>query len=225
MPIESIPNLKIIHKNNKIKQLLTKNLVKGTAVYGEKLIRMGNAEYRVWDPERSKLAAGIFKGLNELTLTKNSTILYLGAATGTTVSHLSDIVVDGFIFAVEFSPFVMYNLVLLAEKRKNILPILADANKPEQYYNISLASDLILQDVAQPNQVDIFLKNVKIFLKTNGQALLSVKARSIDVSSKPGKIFSEVKKELSEHFNEVKQYTLSPFEKDHALFYCKNFKR
>lgn len=223
MPLD-IPNLKIIEKNNRINQVLTKNLIPGESVYGEKLIKFNKIEYRVWDPKRSKLSAAIFKGLNTLNLKRDSTILYLGAATGTTVSHLSDIVDKGIIFAIEFSPFVLYNLVLLAEKRKNILPILADANKPDEYYNIALVSDLIFQDVAQPNQVEIFVKNARLFLNPEGEALLSVKSRSIDVSLKPGKVFHKVNKELSKYFKEIKQYNLEPFEKDHALFYCKGLK-
>ena len=224
MPIESLPNFKVIRKNNQIKEILTKNLTPGVTVYGEKLVRIGKSEYRVWDPKRSKLAAAVFKGLDNLNLNSNSTVLYLGAATGTTVSHISDIVTNGLIFAVEFSPFVTYNLVLLAEKRKNILPVFGDANKPEEYYNTVLASDFLFQDVAQPNQVEILLKNVRFFLKKNGEALLSVKARSIDISSKPHKIFSKVNKELSRCFDDVKQYILDPFEKDHSLFYCKKLK-
>jgi len=224
MSIESLPNFKVIRKNNQIKEILTKNLTPGVTVYGEKLVRIGKSEYRVWDPKRSKLAAAVFKGLDNLNLNSNSTVLYLGAATGTTVSHISDIVTNGLIFAVEFSPFVIYNLVLLAEKRKNILPVFSDANKPEEYYNTVLASDFLFQDVAQPNQVEILLKNVRFFLKKNGEALLSVKARSIDISSKPHKIFSKVNKELSRCFDDVKQYILDPFEKDHSLFYCKKLK-
>src|SRR5919199_4845942 len=74
------------------RQLATLNLVEGNSVYGEKLVRQKGIEYRVWDPYRSKLAGAIKKGLNNLPIKKSMRVLYLGASTGTTVSHVSDIV-------------------------------------------------------------------------------------------------------------------------------------
>ncbi len=138
-------------------------------------------EYREWDKERSKLCAAISKGCTNIGIRKGDTILYLGAATGTTVSHVSDIAGDeGFVFAVDFSSRVVRDLVYLSEKRKNIAPILADAKKPLDFaYRVS-AADIVYQDIAQPNQDEIFLKNCDLFLKKGGFSLLAVKSRSID---------------------------------------------
>ncbi len=49
-------------------------------------------EYRVWNPFRSKLAAAILGGVDQIYMPPGSKVLYLGAASGTTVSHVSDIV-------------------------------------------------------------------------------------------------------------------------------------
>ncbi len=121
-------------------------------VYGE---RIQNG-YRLWDPYRSKLAALILKGKGQaISLRVDSKILYLGAATGTTVSHLADIVSEGLVYAVEFSARSMRDLIGLCERRTNIIPILADAAKPEDYAPLLEPVDLIYQDVAQRNQAQI----------------------------------------------------------------------
>lgn len=78
--------------------LVTKNLVPGEAVYGEKRISIEGGvegtktEYRVWNPFRSKLAAGVLGGLDHIYIAPGKKVLYLGAASGTSVSHVADIV-------------------------------------------------------------------------------------------------------------------------------------
>jgi rRNA 2'-O-methyltransferase fibrillarin len=78
--------------------LVTKNLVPGESVYGEKRIAIEGTEadtkveYRVWNPFRSKLAAGVLNGLDEVYIAPGKKVLYLGAASGTSVSHVADIV-------------------------------------------------------------------------------------------------------------------------------------
>lgn len=49
-------------------------------------------EYRVWNPFRSKLAAAILGGVDKIYMPPGSKVLYLGAASGTTVSHVADVV-------------------------------------------------------------------------------------------------------------------------------------
>lgn len=213
-------SLKIIKKGKK-KAILTKNLVKGEKVYGERLYKIENIEYREWNPYRSKLAAAIIKKVRGININKDSLVLYLGAASGTTVSHISDIVTNGLIFSVEFSYKVIYNLVLLSYKRKNIIPIYEDANFPERYLNIVLPCDIVIQDIAQRNQVDIFLKNINYYLKKDGIAILFVKSRSIDVTKTPDEIFKKVRNELSKKLDIIDFSRLEPYEKDHAVFVCK----
>ena len=205
------------------KILYTQSLDPGFSVYGENLIRICNDEFREWNPNRSKLGAAIHKGMSQIGIKPDSLVLYLGAASGTTVSHVSDIIgKEGFVFAVEFSPIILRNLVFIAERRKNIAPIFADANHPDTYKDkVSKEVDVLFQDVSQRNQVEIFLKNCDAFLKKSGFGLLALKARSIDVTRKPKHIFNEVRVELEKSITVVDYRILEPFEKDHALFVCK----
>lgn len=203
-------------------RLYTENLSPGNSVYGERLAGDNGREYREWNPKRSKLAAALMKGCPNILLRKGQTILYLGSSTGTTVSHVSDIVgKDGFIFALDIAPRVMRDLVFLAEQRKNICPILADANRPDTFSGRIFPADIVYQDVAQRNQVEIFLKNLDLFVKEQGYGLLALKARSINVAAKPREIFQQVKQQLEKETTIVDMRILDPFERDHAFFICK----
>ena len=203
-------------------RIYTINLTPGKQVYGERLVKDGGVEYRDWDPRKSKLAATILRGSPNVGIRKGDVVLYLGAASGTTVSHVSDIVAkEGFVFALDFAPRVVRDLVFVAEERSNIAPLLADANKPETFTGKVSQADIVYQDIAQRNQLDIFLKNVNLFLKNGGYALLAVKARSIDVTKKPRAIFSEIKQRLEKEITIIDYRTLEPYEMDHCMFVCK----
>ena len=202
--------------------LYTKNLVPGQKVYNEKLVRQDKDEFRQWDPSKSKLAATILKGSTNIGIRKGSIVLYLGCSTGTTSSHVSDMIgKDGFLFGLDPAPRVLRDFVFLCEKRKNMTALLEDANHPEDYKDKICEVDIVFQDVAQRNQTEIFLKNCKKFLKKGGYALLAVKARSIDVTKKPKLIFSQVKGELEKEMTIIDYRTLDPFELDHCMFICK----
>jgi fibrillarin-like pre-rRNA processing protein len=213
----------IFEEKKKKRVIFTKNLVPGKQVYGEKLVREQGVEYREWNPFKSKPAAAIIKGMNQFGLKPGDKVLYLGAASGTTVSHFSDIVGEGgMIFALDFAPRVVRDLVSLCEIRKNIAPLLEDANKPESYKEkIIHPVDFLFQDIAQKNQAEIFMKNVEMFLKKGGYCHLAIKARSVDITKKPGAIFNEVKRFLRDKVEIVDYRELGPFEKDHAYFVCK----
>jgi len=189
---------------------------KGLRVYNEKLVKYKGKEFRSMNPYRSKLAAAILNGLT-IEIKTNSKILYLGAATGTTVSHISDIIMDGIVYSVESSPVAVKKLIQLSEKRKNIIPILGDANHPDRYSSIVTTVDLIYQDISQRNQAGIFISNVARYLKKNGNGILMVKARSIDVSLEPKKAYELVCSELKEWGLKIKEkIDLAPYEKDHT---------
>ncbi len=197
----------------------TKSLVPGKRVYGERIIRKGKEEWRVWDPTSSKLGAALVKGLKNFSIKRGMKILYLGASTGTTVSHISDIVdKDGIIYAVEFSSRSMRDLIPLAKQRKNIAPILDDARLPENYAALVEKADLVYCDVAQPDQSEIIMRNAKVFLKPQGWMMIAIKARSINVAKNPKQIYSEERAKLSKMFNIMEQIDLQPLEKDHAFF-------
>ncbi len=203
------------------KQPYTLNMNPGVSVYGEALKKISGSEYRYWDPSRSKLAAYLRKKGKEFSYHENSSILYLGAASGTTVSHLSDLLVNGRVFAVEFSRIPFTKLLGLCETRKNIMPIQGDANDPDAYSFMVGQADILYEDVSQKNQVEIFIKN-SIMLKKGGKGFLAVKARCIDVSRDPKKIFSDCAKELEASGFEIQDNRdLGPFEKDHAMIVVK----
>lgn len=209
-------------KKGKRTALYTQNLAPGKKVYGEDLITRDGQEYREWNHNRSKLAAAILKGTTNTGIRKGDTVLYLGASSGTTPSHVSDIVgKNGFVFALDFAPRVVRQLVYLCEERSNITPILGDANKPDSYTDKVCLVDVIYMDIAQRNQEEIFLKNCRTFLKKEGYALIAVKARSIDVTKKPKQIFEKVRKEIEKELTIIDYRILDPFEKDHCMFICK----
>lgn len=210
-----------VYEDNK-NRLYTINLTPGKTVYDERLIKEKDIEYREWNPRKSKLAAIILKGSSNIFIKKNDVVLYLGCSSGTTVSHCSDIIgKEGFIFALDIAPRVMRDMVFVCEDRKNIAPILADANRPETYIDKVSQVDVIYQDIAQRNQVDIFLKNINLFLKKEGYCLLAIKARSIDVTKKPKEIFSEVKQRLEKELTIIDYRNLEPYQLDHCMFILK----
>jgi fibrillarin-like pre-rRNA processing protein len=200
-------------------RLCTRNLAKGIQVYGEQLVSIDGVEYRVWDPFRSKLAAAILKGLSHLPINTDSKILYLGASTGTTVSHISDIVCNGVIYAVEHAPRVARELIeRVAKHRGNVIPIVEDARRYESYFGIAGKVDLVYCDIAQQDQTEIALANCKAYLKHGGYLMLIVKSRSIDVTKEPESIVkAEVNKLKSNGFSVEQIIYLEPFDKDHAL--------
>ncbi len=198
--------------------IYTKNLCPGQKVYGEKSFSRDGESFREWEPRRSKLGAAIMKGLRETEIKKDSKVLYLGAASGTTISHVSDIVETGFVYGVEYSKKVVTDLLHVAKERKNLCPILGDARKPEEYENIVSTVDILFQDVAQPDQVKIFKKNFDKFVKEGGKGILAVKSQSIS-SSKPKKeVFEEQEEKLLETFKIVWKDNLEPYEKDHMVY-------
>jgi fibrillarin-like pre-rRNA processing protein len=222
MQIKNSKFFEVYESEGRNRKILTKNLVPGRSVYCENLIFSGNSEYREWDPSRSKLGAFIMKGADQIAVRPRDIVLYLGAASGTTVSHVSDIVgADGFVFAVDFAPRVVRDLTFLSEVRPNIAPILADANHPERYAHLVTQVDFVYQDIAQPNQVEIFLKNCDMFLKSGGFAMIALKSRSVDVTKKPKEIFEIVRRQLVERIAVTDARLLDPFERDHCMFLCK----
>ncbi|KAK3716997.1 Small subunit processome complex component [Vermiconidia calcicola] len=216
--------------------LVTKNLTPGEAVYGEKRIAIETpstsidttngdtpiatkTEYRVWNPFRSKLAAGILGGLEDIHMKPGSKVLYLGAASGTSVSHVADIVgPTGTVFAVEFSHRSGRDLINMATHRTNVIPIIEDARHPLKYRMLVSMVDCIFADVAQPDQARIVGLNAHQFLKVGGGVVVSIKANCIDSTAAPEAVFArEVVKLRDERIKPKEQLTLEPFERDHAM--------
>ena len=196
--------------------LYTINQVPDEKVYGESLQDVDGEEYRAWHANRSKVAAAVKNGV-ELGVSRSDDVLYLGAASGTTVSHFSDILTDGFVFAVEYSETVGRDLVKVADKRDNIAPIIADARKPEDYSDLVPEVEVVFQDISQRDQPEIFIKNARKFLKEYGVALIAIKAQSISSSRDPEEVFEEARDKLEEEFKILDETRLEPYEKDHLF--------
>lgn len=201
--------------------IATENLNQGIKVYDERLVEFQDKEYRIWDPRRSKLSAAILNGLNTFPFNEDSKVLYLGASAGTTPSHISDICKEGLIYCVEFSPRMMRNLMDVCNNRENMIPILDDATKSKNYMNLVQKVNIVYSDVAQPNQSELFMDNMRLYLKEGGIGILMVKARSIDVTKAPNKIFKEEESKLkTSGFKVLEKIKLEPYEKDHMAFIC-----
>ncbi|GMI06690.1 hypothetical protein TrRE_jg6409 [Triparma retinervis] len=210
--------------------LVTKNSTPGKDVYGEKRISVDGppgkdgapaekTEYRVWNPFRSKLAAAVLGGVDNIWMGPGSKVLYLGAAAGTTVSHVSDIVgPSGCVYAVEFSHRPGRDLINMAKSRTNVIPIIEDARHPLKYRMLVGMVDCVFADVAQPDQARIVGLNSHHFLKNGGHSVISIKASCIDSTASPEAVFRrEVTKLQGESFKPLEQLTLEPYERDHAV--------
>ncbi len=197
--------------------LATRNLVPGRAVYDEKLVSVNGEEFRHWSPKRSKLSAAIMLGLEKLPIMEGSRILYLGAATGTTASHVSDIAARGRVYCVEPAITPLRKLVELCKTRLNMVPLCFDANRPLRYAAFLERVDVIYQDVAQRNQVEILLKNSELFLPVGGFILMALKARSIDSTMTLMDVVGREIAGLKASFKIHEVVDLSPFEKGHAM--------
>ena len=203
------------------KRLGTKNLTPGRNVYGERLVKFKGAEYRVWDAFRSKLAGAIIKGLQTVPIEAGSKVLYLGAASGTTPSHISDIVGEsGYVYCIEFAQRSLRDLVNnVAQFRPNITPMLEDARMPERYAMfISGKVDVIYCDVAQPEQAKLLADNADYFLKPDGWVMLACKSQSIDVTMAPEAVYKQEASVLRKRGFEVKEVVpLDPYDNAHAM--------
>ena len=199
------------------RRLATVNLAPGIQVYKERLVDRKGVQYRLWDPYRSKMAAAIMNGM-DMPVKYGTSVLYLGASTGTTVSHVSDMVGSGgVVFAVEHTSRVARDLLdRVAQHRKNVIPVLQDARHPSGYFSVFGKVDVVYCDIAQPDQTAIAMENCKRYLKRGGHLVLVVKARSIDVASNPGAIFRREEARLK-GFDVAYTDNLVPYHKDHAM--------
>jgi len=214
--------------------LATKNMAPGESVYGEKRVTIeeniqlpngtgdveNKVEYRVWNAFRSKLGAAIVNGIQNIYMKPGSKVLYLGAANGTTISHVSDLVGEkGVVYGVEISERSGRDLINMAKKRPNLVPIIDDARKPQNYrFLIPTLVDVIFADVAQPDQARIIAINAEHFLKNKGGFVFSIKANCVDSTAKPEDVFDDQIKILKSYKLYAKEkVSLEPFERGHAV--------
>ncbi|MDH4221852.1 MAG: fibrillarin-like rRNA/tRNA 2'-O-methyltransferase [Candidatus Bathyarchaeota archaeon] len=209
------------------RKLATKNLAPGKNVYGERLVRFKMVEYRLWDPYRSKFAAALLKGLETVPIQPDHKVLYLGAASGTTASHVSDIVGEGgHVYCVEFASRSIRELVNnVCAFRYNMSPILADARLPERYSTLMGKVDDIYCDIAQPEQARVLADNADLFLVNGGWVMLAIKAQSIDVTKEPSEIYEREINTLKARGFQVEEVVhLEPYDKAHVMIVAKKEK-
>jgi len=181
---------------------------RGDPVYGEPVVD----GWRRWDASRSKLGATFEHGL-DTGLSGGDGVLYLGAANGTTVSHVADFA--GPTYAVEFAPRPVRDLLGVVEDRSNLFPLLKDARKPETYAHVVESGlDAIVQDVATRGQADVALAN-RQFLADEGRFVGAIKARSEDVTREPEDVFADVLARLREGYEVLETERLEPYHDDH----------
>ncbi len=197
-------------------RLYTLSVDPGHRVYGEKLIMRGGGEWREWSVTRSNPAAYLAVGGSAFPIKRDSRLLYLGAASGTTASHFSDIVDQGTVHCLEFSARSFRDLVRICGRRGNMIPLMGDATRPESFAFAVGDVDIVYQDVAQKGQATILADNMDAF--NAGRGMLAVKARSEDVTASPHDVFVEAHRTLvSRGLRVVECRTLDPHEKDHAM--------
>jgi len=220
-PHPRFPQIYVVTLDDGTEKLATRNLALGRTVYGEKLVRFEGIEYRLWDPFRSKLAAAILKGIKTVPIQPGHQVLYLGAASGTTASHVSDIVGEkGHVYCVEFAARALRELVNnVCPYRLNMTPILEDARFPEKYaLFIRGKVDNIYCDIAQPEQAKILADNADLYLKDGRWIMLAVKAQSIDVTKEPSEVYRRELKVLESRGFIVEDVVhLEPYDKAHAM--------
>ncbi|XP_020289803.1 rRNA/tRNA 2'-O-methyltransferase fibrillarin-like protein 1 [Pseudomyrmex gracilis] len=193
--------------------LITKSVVPRIAAYeGEKRIyfldkyKRERIEYRIWDPFKFKLAAAIRKDINNIYIMPKSKVLYLGAESGTAVSHVADIVgLDGIVYAVESVQKHMKQLVEVAQKRSNIVPILEEAWHPYKYRMLIGMVDVIVSDIARPDYTEIVAKNAHNYLKNGGHFVIFIKM-SMDPSDRYNDAWRTARRNLENEKLRIEEY-------------------
>jgi fibrillarin-like pre-rRNA processing protein len=181
---------------------------RGDPVYGEPT----DGPFRAWDTTRSKFGAMLERDM-ETGLEAGGTVLYLGAAAGTTVSHVAD--VAGPTYAVEFAPRPMRDLIAVARSRPNLFPLLKDARDPGTYAHVVESGvDLLVQDVATRGQAEVALANRRFFAE-GGRLALAIKARSEDVTAAPETVFASTLSTLREGYDVLERERLDPTHEAH----------
>ncbi|MFW5949991.1 MAG: fibrillarin-like rRNA/tRNA 2'-O-methyltransferase [archaeon] len=180
---------------------------RGAPVYGEPVVD----GWRRWDTHRSKLGTMLDRDV-DTGLQGGETILYLGAASGTTVSHVADFA--GPTYAVEFAPRPVRDLVHVARARDRLFPLLKDARVPETYAHVVEPVDVLIQDVATRDQAAVAIVN-RQFLREDGRLIMAIKARSEDVTRSPESVFDDAVETLQRDYEIIERVSLEPHHEDH----------
>lgn len=188
-------------------------------VYGERWREFDGHAFRSFEPGRSKLAAALVRDWQGGVPASGERWLYLGAASGTTASHVADLVgPTGRVYALEKSPRPFARLLRLSDRWPNLLPILSDARSPESYFDLVPAVDGVYVDIAQADQVDIARRNAEVYLSHPGAPLvLALKTASMGRSRPPAAFLEQAESELERGFELDTSVRLDPFHRAHYL--------
>lgn len=188
-------------------------------VYGERWIERSGRTYRVFDPNRSKLAAGLVRGWDGPVPRVGERWLYLGAASGTTASHVADLVgPDGAVYAVERSVRPFARLLALAERWPGLLPVLGDARGPEAYLDLVPPVEGIYADIPQPDQIEIVLANARLFLRGPESGLVvALKTASMGRATPAAGHLHRAEEQLGALVDLDPSVKLDPFHRAHYL--------
>jgi fibrillarin-like pre-rRNA processing protein len=196
----------------------TEGLGSPPEVYGERLVAVRSGWWRRWDPYRSKLSSALVKGFRGPLPQPGERWLYLGAATGTTASHIADLVgPDGAVYAVEMSLRPFARLLRLAERYPNLFPILGDARRPDDYAGWVPPVDGVYSDIAQADQVGIARRNAELFLRDGKPLLLVLKLASLGRGQTPEEQVARSLAELRPFRQVTPAIPLEPFHRQHRF--------
>lgn len=216
-PFPDAPHL-FVHDEAGGEALWTEALGEPPDVYGERVAAFGDRILRRWEAGRSKLAAALLRGYEGPIPAPSERWLYLGAASGTTASHVADLVGgEGTVYAVEKSLRPTVRLLRLAERYPNLLPILADARRPDEYAGDVSLCDGLYVDIAQADQVEIALANARRFLRRDGTVLIALKTASMGREKDPAGHLAAARARLEEVLDLERPVPLDPFHRRHYL--------
>ncbi|HTT26453.1 MAG TPA: fibrillarin-like rRNA/tRNA 2'-O-methyltransferase [Thermoplasmata archaeon] len=199
-------------------EYFTRALGTTPSLRGEPLVEVEGRPFRRFEPTRSKVAAALVLGWDGPIPGNGEAWLYLGAAAGTTASHVADLVgATAPVYAVEPSVRPFLQLLAIAETYPNLLPILGDARRPESYGGTVPLVDGIYCDVAQPDQPEIVAANAAAFLRPGGRVLFVVKTASLGREPNAAAGLRQALDRLPDSLRPVASRSLEPFHRRHYL--------
>ncbi|CAN1255633.1 rRNA 2'-O-methyltransferase fibrillarin 2 [Linum perenne] len=197
----------------------TDNILRGLRTIICELILKKNkdgieTEYRIWNPIRSKLAAAIQCGVENIWVKPGSRVLYMGDICGTTVSHLSDLVgPDGLVYAVGESDVV----VNMSEKRSNVIPIYADYFVSVTYRMFVSMVDVLCAVIDDNQEVCALVMNTLHYLRTGGHFLFSTKASYVFINSENEIAFKDIAPREQKEYKVHEKIELDQLHKDRVM--------
>lgn len=217
-PFGGSPRLLEVNRGER-RELWTEAVGDPPPVYGERWTEVSERRLRLFEPARSKLAAALVRGWTGDVPSVGESWLYLGAASGTTASHVADLVgPEGRVYAVERSLRPFARLLALSERWSTLRPILADARDPVEYASLVPPVDGMYVDISQADQLDIALRNVELLARGEGtRVLIALKTASMGRHRTASGHREFAERLLAEKVALFPSASLEPFHRGHFL--------